>query len=109
MNRKSSLSEVRGVFNFTLLHDAAMYNSTSCIRVLLKFAPLLLDAGNDYDATPLIYAVMHDKRDAAKMLLRAGADVRAKNNNGFTVFDYARDNEEMLEILKQHQQVSGKF
>ena len=53
------------------------------------------------------------ERDVVKMLLRAGADVRKKNNaDGRTVFDYARNNnnnEDMLKILEQHQQVSGIF
>ena len=56
-----------------------------------------------------MHAVYNDKRDAAKLLLRAGADVRTKDNNGHTVFDIARGDKEMLKILKQHQQVSGIF
>ena len=108
LNHDSSISEVRGVINRTLLHHAAMYNnSTSCLRVLLRFAPHLLDAVDSYNNTPLILAVNFDRRDAAKMLLQGGADVRPKNKYDRTVFDYARNNEEMLKILKQHQQVSG--
>ena len=101
--------------NDTLLGEAACYNSTSCVRVLLRFAPHLLDAvsGNNdlYNQTPLMGAVLNDNRDAAKMLLRAGADVRTKDSDGDTVFDIARNegHEEMLEILEQHQQVSGIF
>ena len=81
------------------------------MRVLLRFAPHLLDDFNGDDHTPLMWAVICDKRDAAKMLLRAGADVRTKNVRGHTVFDYARkfNYKEMLEILEQHQQVSGIF
>ena len=101
---------MRGEGNYTLLHDAAYFNSTSCLRVLLRFAPHLVDAVEDVlNETPLMKAVYHDKRDAAKMLLRAGADVWTKDNDGDTVFDIARDKKEMLEILKQHQQVSGIF
>ena len=101
---------MRDVFNHTLLHDAARH-STSCISVLLRFAPHLLDAVDVFNKTPLMLAVLFDSRDAAKMLLRVGADVRTKNINGLTVFDIARDNnkKEMLEILDQHQQVSGIF
>ena len=88
--------------------DAARYNSTSCIRVLLRYAPHLLDAVDDVDKeTPLLYAVLYDKRDIEKMLPRAGADVRSKIKYDNTVFDYARNDEEVLEILNQHQQVSG--
>ena len=102
---------MRSEDNFTLLHEAAYYNRTSCIRVLLRFAPHLLDAVDDGNLTPLMLAVMNDSRDAAKMLLRAGADVRTKDKNGRTVFDIARiwNRQEMLKILNQHQQVSGIF
>ena len=97
--------------NYTLLHEAAYHNSPSCLRVLLRFAPHLLDDVDVFNQTPLMWAVRIDKRDAAKMLLQAGADVRPKNNDDETVFDIAHmyKYEEMLKILKQHQQVSGIF
>ena len=100
---------MRGVINNTPLHDAALYTRTSCMRVLLRIAPHLLNAVDEDNETPLTWAVMYDSRDAAKILLRAGADVRLKNHR--SVFDIARarNNEEILEILKQHQQVSGIF
>ena len=100
-----------GIFNHTLLHDAAYYNSTACLKVLLRFAPHHLEAVNDLNTTPLMWAVGNDKREAAKMLLRTGADVRKKNSDGETVFDLVRiyGHEKMLEILNQHQQVSGIF
>ena len=106
----SSFSEMRSEYNSTLLHDAAAYNSTSCISVLLRFAPRLVDAVDVLNQTPLMFAVMNDSRDAAKMLLRAGADVWMKEGSS-TVFDIARvnNNIKMLEILEQHQQVSGIF
>ena len=100
---------MKSVFNYTLLHDAALYNSTY-LRVLLRFAPHLLDVGDDvFNNNPLMDAVRRDTKDTAKMLLRAGADVRTKDKYGQTVFDFARDNDEMLEMLKQHQQVSEIF
>ena len=78
--------------------------------MLLRFAPHLLDAVNVYDNfTPLMDAVYMDKIDAAKMLVRAGADVRKKDKDRRTVFHYARNKKDMLEILEQHQQVSGIF
>ena len=91
------------------MHGAVYYNSTSCIRVLLRFAPHLVDAVANYNKTPLMLAVDLDNKDVAKMLLRAGADVRMKNSDGRTVFDEARmyKKKEMLEVLEQHQQVSG--
>ena len=87
------------------MHEAAYYNSTSRLRVLLRFAPHLVDAVDDANETPLMWAVLYDSRDAAKILVRAGADVRVKNKWDRTVFDDARGNKDMLEILEQHQQV----
>ena len=99
-----------GYTNYTLLHDTAIHNSTSCIRVLLRFAPHLVDSVDKWsNQTPLMLAVRSDRGDAAKLLLRAGADVRRKDIDDRTVFDYALNNEKMLKILKQHQQVSGIF
>ena len=56
-----------------------------------------------------MYAVRDDNRDTVKMLLRAGAKVRTKTKYDNTVFYFAIGKKEMLEILKQHQQVSGIF
>ena len=97
---------MRNYYNQTLLHYAASHNSTSCLRVLLRFAPHLVDAVDADNYTSLLYAVMHDKRDVVKRLLRAGADVRKKDLDR-TMFDWVRlfKRKEMLEILKQYQQV----
>ena len=46
--------------------------------MLLRFASRHLDAADEDNETPLIYAVRNDNRDAMKLLLRAGADVRRK-------------------------------
>ena len=92
-----------------MLHHAARYNSTSCVKVLLRIAPHHLDAVDVFNDTPLMNAVYGDNIDAANMLVRAGADVRTRNDDGDTAFDYAGYNEEMMEILNQHQQVSGIF
>ena len=102
---------MRGIYNSTLLHWAVSYNSPSCLSVLLRFAPHLVDDITLYIDTPLMWAVCEDRRDAAKMLLRAGADVWKEDEDGNTVFGYAREynREKMLEILEQHQQVSGIF
>ena len=60
------------------------------LSVLLRFAPHLVDAVDVFNNTPLMWAVRFDRRDVAKMLLRAGADVQKKNVIGRTVFDWAR-------------------
>ena len=78
-----------------------LVNRTSCITVLLRFASHHLDVGDEDNKTPLMYAVMkNDNRNAAKMLLRAGADVRQKTKYDNTMFYFAIRKKEMLEILK---------
>ena len=72
---------------------AVVWNNRDAAKILLR-------AGAD---------VRKKSKDGAKMLLRAGADVRKKSKGGDTVFDVARNNEQMLKILNQHQQVSGIF
>ena len=106
LTHDSSLSEMRNEGNWTLLHYAAYFNRTSCVSVLLRFAPHLVDAVGVNNYTPLMLAVCDDNRDVTKTLVITGADVRTKNNHGRTVFDLARD-EEMLEILEQ--QSTGKW
>ena len=109
LHQDNSLIELRNDFNYTFLHWAAVFNRTSCIRVMLRFAPHLIEVTDVYNRTALMLAVLFDKRDVAKMLMKAGIDVWAKDEQDHTVFDLARRNghKEMLEILNQHQQVSG--
>ena len=95
-----------GEDNTTLLHFAAFYNSNSCLRVLLRFTDHLLDAVDVANDSPLMYAVRIDNREGAKMLLRGDIQPRYKFDEN--LLHFARS-EEMLEILKQHQQVSGIF
>ena len=92
---------MRNEFNSNLLHWAALVNSRSCARVLLRFAPHLLEAVDDDNETPLVHAVGHNSVGGAEMLLGEGADVRAEDKFGCTVFDIARSNynEVMLDML----------
>ena len=102
MTLDSSNSELMARFNRTLLHCAAYYNSTSCLTVLSRISPHHLDAVDIFNITPLMIAVMNDNIDAAKVLVRAGADARMKDNDGRTVFYFARsnNNKKMLEIFE---------
>jgi len=51
------------------------------------------------DKTPLMYTAKYGQLDYAKALLKAGADVSIKNNEGKTAFDYAVKYEK-LELQK---------
>jgi ankyrin repeat protein len=54
--------------------------------------------------TPLHLVAYTDNVDLASLLIKAGADVNAKDKySGFTPLDYAQDNEpKMIELLEQH-------
>jgi len=51
------------------------------------------------DKTPLMYAAKYGQLDYAKALLKAGADIAVKNNEGKTALDYAVKYEK-LELQK---------
>ena len=102
MTHDRSIGEMRSQDNKTLLQLAAALNKTSCMRVLLMFVPQLLNAG-DVTTTPLMLAVFNDHIDATKMLLEAGAVVKAykRKYHPLTVFDIAR-NDKMKGLLYKH-------
>ena len=70
--------------------------------MLLRVSPHHLDVVDTFNITPLMISVMNDNIDAAKVLVRAGSDVRKQANDGHTVFYFARsnNNNKMLEILE---------
>ena len=55
----AEIADVKNNFNNrTLLHSAILYDSTSCVEVLLKLAPHLFDVVNMTNENPLQYAKM---------------------------------------------------
>ena len=54
------IADVKNAENYTLLHHAVVYNSSSCVEVLLKLAPHLFDVvERSTKYTPLWYAKRH--------------------------------------------------
>ena len=53
--------------------------------------------------TPLMIAAEHGEKDIAQALLDAGADIEAKNNEGFKAefFAWSKQHEDVLQLLKQ--------
>lgn len=47
---------------------------------------------NNFGRTPLMVAAYHQRIDCARLLIAAGADVNASNDNGTTVLMYAKTN-----------------
>ena len=83
---------------------AATRGTEEVIDVLAKDKNLLNSKNIDGN-TPLILAAAYG-RDPAKVdvLLRNGADIDAKNKNGKTVYDYAQNNPEMLNVLQTYKE-----
>mmetsp|Transcript_25121 Transcript_25121/g.46893 ORF Transcript_25121/g.46893 Transcript_25121/m.46893 type:complete len:148 (-) Transcript_25121:127-570(-) len=85
--------------NSTLLHDACIAQNEDVVRFLLteldpSYIDQLIHAKNNEGRTPLHKAVQYTKLsnpreedDIIKLLIRARADVDAKDNGGLTPFD----------------------
>ena len=82
----------------TALHVAAIWGSVGVGR-------LLIDAGAQVDvrnklmgATPLMFAAQRSQTEFAKLLLRSGADLMAKDDDGRPAYMFATDNK-LRELL----------
>lgn len=55
------------------------------------------------DKSPLMYAAKYGELEAAKVLVKAGADVGLKNREGKTALDYARkyEKKELIDYLSK--------
>ena len=70
-----------------------------------------VNAKNDTGTTPLMIAAGNNPNpEVLKALLEAGADAKAKNNEGKTAFDYARMNEKLkdTEALRLLEEKTGQ-
>ena len=52
--------------------------------------------------TPLHFAALKDHKEIVELLIAAGADVNAKNKNGYTPLDMADDVEGIAALLRKH-------
>ncbi len=91
----------------TPLHHASAHPSPHPLLYLLSHktmsSPLLINATNSYQRTPLHCAVAYNSVYNTDLLLRRGADVQLCDNEGKTPIDYAKElenGEDMLAILE---------
>lgn len=68
------------------LHTAAKKGALKCLQVLLDASPPpeILDIPDHAGRTPFMVAVLEAQPTAAEMLLKAGAHVNARNDNGLS-------------------------
>jgi ankyrin repeat protein len=94
----------------TMLHLAAVGSHTRLVRAMLSrtTSPDVLNITNNYDCTALHLAAqendeqsMHQKLVMVSLLLEAGADLHAQNDEGFTALDLAAEdgNEALVKML----------
>ncbi len=89
----------------TPLHYASAHPSPHPLLYLLSHesTPLLINATNSYQRTPLHCAVAYNSVYNTDLLLRRGADVQLCDNEGKTPIDYAHElenGEDMVAILE---------
>lgn len=68
----------------------------------LSASPALVNARGRLGWTPLMYAVLYGNVDNVSQLLKAGAEINAKNDDGGTALHYAVDSLEKTRLLLDH-------
>lgn len=82
----------------------ALSIKTGSVKILQELISTKADVNKICDdKSPLMYAAKYGEIEAAKALIKAGAKVDLKNNEGRTALDYARkyDKKEMITFLSQ--------
>ena len=99
----------RDINGETLLHLASRYAEQKIIEFLLKLNQISVNAANNIQATPLMFACSDGGRlDNMNTLIQYGADINAKGINGSTLLHYAsrHSKQEIVEFLLKSNQVS---
>ncbi|PNP43234.1 hypothetical protein THARTR1_11132 [Trichoderma harzianum] len=85
----ANLGEVHPETGNTPLHFAMAYDE-ELAKVILEYRKGIdLEKRNNYGRTALLYACGEDNADCVKLLVRAGADVNAEDQWGWTVLSLA--------------------
>lgn len=83
----------------TVLHTVCSWGVPEPVRVLIS-AGADVNALGDHESGPLFNAVVGKNVEVIRLLLLAGANVKAKNSFGRCVLDYAKNVGASIEIVK---------
>ncbi|XP_062908659.1 ankyrin and armadillo repeat-containing protein [Mobula hypostoma] len=88
LRAEHTMTDARG---WTAMHFAAFFDNISCIRVLHRKDPKLLEleTSAEYHATPLLLATMAGAFDALQYLLSLGANILKTDSEGNNVVHLA--------------------
>ena len=82
------------------MHRSAYHGPAEICDLLIKKAPLLIDALDGYyENSALHYAAQGGKIEAVKVLLKHGAIIDLKNKSGKTPLDLA-NKQEIIDFLR---------
>ncbi|XP_053383962.1 uncharacterized protein LOC123536322 isoform X2 [Mercenaria mercenaria] len=91
------------------LHYAASLSGTSDVLELLVAYRAEIDAINEDGCSPLFFATQSNNKFAACVLIEQGANVRQKNTQGLTAFDYIVDFEDWIECGYFNEEIKARL
>lgn len=97
----AAIDDISGEGDSALL-IATTANQNDVMNVLIKKKPSLVNKASNASTTPLMEAARFGSAKTVSILLKAGADKKAKNQNGKTALDIAikAQNDEAIKLLK---------
>lgn len=75
---------------FAPMHWAALNSDKSFVELLFKKGASTIIINKENGKTPLHMSAFNGRYETSKFLIDNGADINAKDNNGFTPLDYAK-------------------
>lgn len=89
LDKKANIRARDGVDGAMAIHLAAANGRNDVIKILLARDPQLVNVVDNRNNTPLHWAAMKDKKDTIKLLMENGANIEAKDADGWTPLHYA--------------------
>jgi len=90
--------DLQNEFGFTSLMTAVYLNNLEIVKLILEKNPNINIKGEGGN-TALMVAIMNDNPDIVKLLLQKNNDLNLRNDDNYTVFDLAKNNKEMTDVL----------